>query len=255
MTRSYYNEFEPYAAKWLRSLIDAGLLPKGDIDERSIEDVSPSDLEGYTQCHFFAGLGGWALAARLAGWPDDRPLWTGSCPCQPFSVAGKGQGLSDERHLWPVFRNLVARCRPDVLMGEQVAGTSGRSWFDAVSFDLEDDGYATRAVDIPACSVGALHVRSRLYWIASDTQWNKQSRQEPRRRAVGRVGRIKQPVAWHPDWQGALSEFRALDDGLPRRVGATDAARNAIVPALAAEVIAAFLEAEQPSMFLEEEQA
>ena len=89
---NYYNEFDPYAAQWLRNLIAAGHLPAGEVDERSIVDVQPNDLDGYRQCHFFAGIGGWSLAARLAGWPDDRELWTGSCPCQPFSAAGKGLG-------------------------------------------------------------------------------------------------------------------------------------------------------------------
>lgn len=86
----YYNEINKYAAEWLRNLIAAGLVPPGDVDERSIVDVQPDDLRGYVQCHFFAGIGGWAYAARLAGWPDDRELWTGSCPCQPFSSAGGG---------------------------------------------------------------------------------------------------------------------------------------------------------------------
>ena len=64
---AYYNEFDPYAAQWLRNLIAAGLIPAGEVDERSIVDVAPSDLAGFVQCHFFAGIGGWALAARLAG--------------------------------------------------------------------------------------------------------------------------------------------------------------------------------------------
>jgi hypothetical protein len=114
MTRAYYNEFDPYAAQWLRNLIDAGLIAPGDVDTRSITDVRPADLAGYTQAHFFAGIGGWSLAARLAGWPDDRPLWTGSAPCQPFSVAGAQKGQSDERHLWPVFAELIRTVRPPV---------------------------------------------------------------------------------------------------------------------------------------------
>lgn len=77
---AYYNEVDPYAAEWLRNLILCGLIAPGDVDERSIEDVTPADLRGYTQCHFFAGIGVWSYALRMAQWPDSRPVWTGSCP-------------------------------------------------------------------------------------------------------------------------------------------------------------------------------
>jgi DNA (cytosine-5)-methyltransferase 1 len=163
---SYYNEIDPYAAQWLRNLIEAGHIAPGEVDTRSIVDVGPDDLRGFTQCHFFAGLGGWPHAARLAGWPDDRPIWTGSCPCQPFSVAGKGAGVDDPRHLWPHFFRLIRACRPPVVMGEQVAGSAGYGWLDGVVADLASEGYASRGVDIPACSVDAPHIRSRLYWVA-----------------------------------------------------------------------------------------
>lgn len=166
MAGAYYNEFDPYAAQWLRNLIAAGHIAPGDVDERSIADVRPDDLAGYTQCHFFAGIGGWSLAARLAGWPDDRPLWTGSCPCQPFSVAGKQEGQADERHLWPVFFALINSRRPDVVMGEQVAAAVGKDWLDGVYSDLESIGYACGATVVPACAVDAPHRRDRLWFVA-----------------------------------------------------------------------------------------
>ncbi len=163
---TYFNEFDPNAAQWLRNLIAAGHLPAGDVDERSITDVRADDLRGYTQWHFFAGIGGWGHALRLAGWPDDRPIWTGSCPCQPFSNAGKGAGTDDPRHLWPDFFRLIAAVRPPVVMGEQVAGQAGYGWLDGVRTDLASEGYASRGVDIPACAVDAPHIRQRLYWVA-----------------------------------------------------------------------------------------
>jgi len=164
---AYYNEIDPYAAQWLRNLIKAGHIADGEVDTRSIIDVRPDDLREFTQCHFFAGIGGWSHALHLAEWPDDKPIWTGSCPCQPFSVAGKGKGTDDERHLWPHFFRLIRGCRPPVVMGEQVAGAAGYGWLDGVRFDLESEGYAIEGVDIPACSANAPHIRSRLYWVAN----------------------------------------------------------------------------------------
>ena len=163
---SYYNEIDPYAAQWLRNLISAGHIAPGDVDERSILEVKTDDLRGYTQCHFFAGIGGWSEALHLAGWPDDRPVWTGSCPCQPFSAAGKKRGSDDERHLWPAFFNLIRECGPASIFGEQVAGPAGLAWLDHVCADLEGAGYAAAAAALPACSVGAPHRRERLFWVA-----------------------------------------------------------------------------------------
>ena len=164
---NYYNEIEPYAAEWLRNLIKAGEIAPGDVDERDIRDVTPAELVGYTQCHFFAGIGGWSRALRLAGWPDDRPVWTGSCPCQSFSAAGQGKGFADERHLWPSWFHLIRVCKPPVIFGEQVASKLALSWLDLVFDDLEAEGYSCGAADLCAAGVGAPHIRQRLWFVAS----------------------------------------------------------------------------------------
>lgn len=172
---NYYNENDPKAAAWLRELIRAGHIPAGDVDERSIVDVKANDLNGYTQHHFFAGIGGWSYALHLAGWPSDRPVATGSCPCQPFSNAGKGLGTADERHLWPIFFQLIAECRFPVVFGEQVASAAGRDWFAGVRADLEGLGYVTGGADLCAAGVGAPHIRQRIFWVAACDIWVDQS--------------------------------------------------------------------------------
>ncbi|MCS6696766.1 DNA cytosine methyltransferase [Klebsiella pneumoniae subsp. pneumoniae] len=164
---AYYNEIDPFAAQWLRNLIAAGHIAPGEVDERSIEDVTPDDLRGFTQCHFFAGIGVWSHSLRLAGWPDDRPVWTGSCPCQPFSAAGKGDGFTDERHLWPHFFHLISERRPQHVFGEQVAARNANVWFDLVQADLEGMGYAFGLVPFTSASIGAPHIRERAYWVAN----------------------------------------------------------------------------------------
>ncbi|MFN7341582.1 MAG: DNA cytosine methyltransferase [Opitutia bacterium] len=163
---AYYNEIEPFAAEWLRNLIARGLIADGTVDTRSIVDVEPYDLRDFDQCHFFAGIGVWSHALRLAGWPDGRQVWTGSCPCQPFSVAGRAHGFADERHLWPHWFHLIRECRPRVVFGEQVASKDGLAWLDLVHADLEGEGYAVGALDQCAAGVGAPHIRQRLYFVA-----------------------------------------------------------------------------------------
>lgn len=163
---NYYNEWDKGAAAWLRELIKRGHIPFGVVDERSITEIRPEDLDGFTQCHFFAGIGGWPLALRLAGVSEDTPCWTGSPPCQPFSAAGKQLGQFDPRHLAPVFLDLISECRPPVLFGEQVAAAIGKSWMCDLQTHLEGEDYAVGFAVLPACSVGAPHKRDRLFFGA-----------------------------------------------------------------------------------------
>lgn len=180
---AYYNEFDAGAAAWLRELIKEGHIADGEVDTRSIIDVRPADLAGFTQCHMFAGIGGWSYALRLAGWGDDRPVWTGSPPCQPFSAAGRQEGRDDARHLAPHFISLVGAARPTVLFGEQVAsaevfgkaaGGAGKraggppswAWIDDLSDRLEAAHYAVGTSDFPSAGIGAPHIRQRTFFGA-----------------------------------------------------------------------------------------
>jgi len=181
MLNAYYNEVDPFAAKWLRNLIAHGHIAGGDVDERSILEVSADDLRGYAQCHFFAGIGVWSHALRTAGWSDDRPVWTGSCPCQPFSAAGQGGEFGDERHLWPAWFRLIGECRPVVVFGEQVASKDALAWLDHVAVDLEGEGYAVGAVDTCAAGFGAPHIRQRLWFVANAEGQHREIQLQQRR--------------------------------------------------------------------------
>ena len=182
--RDYHNEIDGYAAQWTRNLMKKGLIPDGFVDERDIRDVQPMDLWGFTRCHFFSGIAGWACALRLAGVLDDFPLWTGSCPCQPFSVAGQQKGFADERHLWPIWTKLIAQSRPAVVLGEQVAGAA--AWLRLVRSDLEAMGYAVGAIPVEAASAGAYHLRDRFWFVAYGESEQARAARQPRQ--CGDVG-------------------------------------------------------------------
>jgi DNA (cytosine-5)-methyltransferase 1 len=255
---AYYNEIDKFAAAWLRELIKAGLIADGEVDERSIADVRPDELRGFTQCHFFAGIGGWSYALRLAGWPDDREVWTGSCPCQPFSDAnvweGGGQGRADPRHLWPAWFRLIQQCGPPVVFGEQVKAAVRRGWLDDVFSDLERLSYACGAASLPACSVGADHLRRRI-WFVADARGARWEGHQPLE-CVPVAAAASQPVDGNPLARARTAlagDYRGLlpCDGVSV-VMERDAVRcygNAIVPAVAAAFIEAYMstgESERP---------
>lgn len=223
---AYYNEIDPYAAQWLRNLIAAGHIAPGDVDERSITEVHPDDLRGYKQCHFFAGIGGWSYALRLAGWPDDRPVWTGSCPCQPFSSAarGRGAGFDSERHVWPDWKSLIVACKPCVIFGEQVA--SAVDWLDVVCDDMEAMGYTVGAAVLPAASVGADHARARIYFTCHTNSLRKSGVS------------VDAEARWL-SWRDCQPAGMVPTHGVPNNVASLRAFGNAIVP----QVAAAFIEA------------
>jgi DNA (cytosine-5)-methyltransferase 1 len=261
-----YNEWEPFPAQWLRNLVSEGHLPPGDVLEDDVRALDPARVRGYSICHFFAGIGGWAQAMELADWPVTTPLWTASLPCQPFSAAGLRKGTEDERHLWPAFRDLVAECRPAALAGEQVATPAGRAWCAGVRADLEALGYAVGAVDLCAASVGAPHARQRLFWMAAPQDGgvghavrtgleghprHEHRGQEPGRHHAPPAGPAAAPgcAGDGGPWAGvyvpcADGKARRIEPGLeplvngfPSRVGRVRAYGNGIVPQLGAVIL------------------
>lgn len=254
----YYNEWEPFAAAWIRELIKACQLPQGTVDERDIRDVQPRNVVGRT-AHWFAGIGGWPYALRLAGWPESEQVWTASLACQPFSQAGKRKGTEDERHLWPVFFELVRSLMPPTLFGEQVGGTLGREWLSRVHIDLASLGYQFGAADLCAASVGAPHGRARLFWVASlgnSNQARLAKRQGNREdndaqfSATQRTGGVwdRYDIAARRHFKGGRIYSRIepwtypMANGVPERVGCLCGYGNAIVPQVAATFIRAFVE-------------
>lgn len=223
---AYYNEIDEFAAAWLRELIREGLIADGEVDTRSIVDVRPDDVRGFTQCHFFAGIGGWSYALRLAGWHDDVRVWTGSTPCLPHSSAARGRRVAPD--LWPPFGQLIAASRPDVVFGEQVA--VARSWIDRVCDDMEALDYAFAAAVLPACSVGFDHARQRIFFVGH-ANGNRESVMSIDGE-VDRMSRNRREPA-----------IMVSQNGLPGRVARMRGFGNAIVPPLAAEFVMAYMEA------------
>lgn len=268
---NYYNEWDKGAAKWLRELIERGLVPYGYVDERSITEVSPSDLEGFTQCHFFSGIGGWSRALQIAGIPPTTKLWTGSPPCQPFSAAGKQKGKFDERHLAPTFLRLISECRPPIVFGEQVAKAIDDGWLDDLHIEFEKQGYTVGASVLSASLIGAPHKRERLFFGAvsgmaytdSYKYWSTISRSNEEKNGTKgsywkeilesweSIGADKDVLGFWDSGRKHLcrdGKYRYIEptipllaDGVPSTVGRLRGFGNAIVPPLAALFVRDFL--------------
>lgn len=198
------------------------------------------------------GGGLWSVAARIAGWPDNRPLWTGSCPCQPHSsaTAGRGRRFEDDRDLWPSWLRLIRECGPTVVAGEQVDDNA--AWIDRMHDDMEAAGYAVGALDLATCCVDAPTTRMRTYFVA-DTDGAGQCEQgwafsmAPERFPFERAGRGSRFGGYRTT--GELGKVRRvepgvriLSDDVPGRVALLRVGGNAINPIVAAEFLAAYLD-------------
>ncbi|SFL17563.1 DNA cytosine methyltransferase [Methylorubrum salsuginis] len=251
---AYYNEIDFDASAQIGALISGGHIMPGRVDARSIVHVRPADVAGYERCHFFAGWAAWDYALALAGWPEGRAVWTGSCPCQPWTragaVHGRNRGFEDERHLWPAWLDLIRECRPDTILGEQVPDAIAEGWWDAVATDLEGAGYACGALVFRASDIGEPIARKRLYFVAqhlgSGTQGQFTSGSpcpaRPRRwRGEADLRAVTDaPLVAGDRWPQPL--VRRVDHGRAECMGLLHRAGNAINAEAAAAFIAAALD-------------
>jgi len=253
---NFYNEFNPDSAAMISQFMTDGLIAPGIVDTRSITEIDPDELKRYTQCHFFAGIAGWTFALQIAGWPTDRPVWTGSCPCQPFSSAGQQGGKEDDRHLWPVWERLITECQPATVYGEQVSSAIAHGWLDDVYQGLEPKGYAIGAAVLPACSVGSPHKRDRLWFVGKRFDGDSEMR---RTQAVSQIFEGEKSEHMGIGSVSFWDEYDIIDyedghkrriprvksgislmvDGFQHRRPILHALGNAIVPQVAAQFIKA----------------
>ena len=243
---AYYNEIDPYCYAWLENLIRRKLIMPGDVDGRSIEDVLSSDVMPYRQAHFFAGIGVWSYAAKKAHYKPrtkNERLWTGSCPCQPFSTAGARRGFADERHLWPAWFHLIQQCKPELVFGEQVAHGGAVDWYALVRADLASKHYQTGNVVLDAGGFGAPFKRTRRFFVGYYTgSITHESRRESaasrraRRPEYGGVRRAPARSVWSTEPRPT-----PVADGAAKSVDQVRAYGNAIVAPVAIEFIKAAL--------------
>jgi DNA (cytosine-5)-methyltransferase 1 len=233
-----YNEIEPYAVQWLRNLEREREIAAGEVYERSIEDLTPAFVARFAQFHTFAGIGGWSLALRIAGWPDDEPVWTGSCPCQPFSSAsrGRGGGFDSPKHLWPIWRNLIEPCRPSIVLGEQVATGDGYVWLARVADDFKAIGYDLAVVDL-CSSVLHLAQRQRIFFAAY-----AHGEGQCARRFNAEMARVSAFARLARDERPNLHRVVQESDGFPGAMGQRRAYGNAVNPALTAMFVSAVID-------------
>lgn len=180
---------------------------------------------------------------------DPRP-WRGKVdcvtagyPCQPFSLAGKGLGSDDPRHLWPDVARIVRGCRPPLCFFENVGGHLVRG-LHSVATELQAMGYSVAATLWTAAEVGAPHKRERLFILAADPErvhLREQSRRlfGSRRKAPtlapvdGAEWTVSSAVLVGRPWSAEPSVGRVAH-GVAARVDRLRACGNGVVPEQAA---------------------
>ena len=167
---------------------------------------------------------------------DSIDVITGGYPCTPFSNAGKKQGGSDPRHLWPEMFRIIKELRPNWIIAENVSGHI-KLGLDTVLQNLEDQMYSTRTFSLSASSVGANHKRERIWIVANSVKGDVEAGRERRREIreghqeegfpSDAAGRGENP--WE-GWWTVEPELGRMDHGIPKRVDRLKCLGNSLIP-------------------------
>ncbi len=172
---AYYNEIDPFAAAWLRNLIDAGCIAPGVVDTRSIEEVTANDLK---DSHSAISSPGSASGLTPCGAPDGLTVAPSGQVPAPASHSASQENAGNSTTP-ATCGHMVLPCiavPPSRYLGEQVASKDGLAWFDVVQLNLEEAEYAVAVVNLCAAGIGAPHIRQRLFWVADATYKQHQKR-------------------------------------------------------------------------------
>lgn len=100
---------------------------------------------------------------------------TGGFPCQPFSVAGKRKSTADDRYLWDEMLRVIREVKPRWVIGENVEGIVNINEgmvLRQVLNDLENEGFKSQCIIIPASGIGAWHQRKRIWILACNISYS-----------------------------------------------------------------------------------
>ncbi len=164
-------------------------------------------------------------------------IFTGGYPCQPFSVAGKGLGEDDPRHLWPYLLEHIRAVNPVRCLWENVAGHIHRGLEEVIA-DLEGEGYDTTWGIFSAAEVGARHQRERVLIMADSKSQRVQGlwssgQQESQAHVRSVLPMCESERPFQADWETEPRVDRVVD-GCPDRVDRIRMLGNGVVPQTAA---------------------
>lgn len=246
-----YTDNDSFCCKVLRARVADGGLPVGDVLEKNIEEVKADDLAGYEQIHLFAGIGGFGLACKLAGW--EGSLLTGGFPCQDISLSGPGAGLSGERSgLWREMVRTIRLVRPRHVIVENVAALLGRG-MGRVLGDLAESGADAEWNSLPT-GFPFGHRRERTFIVADFmrsrlSQWGNTGSLARNGESVftrERFASFLASVIPLEKWQDRPLLGRGISR-IPHRAHRIKALGNAIVPQVAEEIMRAIKDAKNDS--------